>query len=397
MSYLIFVLKERRLLSFGLSLTFFSSFGQTFLIALFVPYFLHTFELSNAAFGSIYSVATLASALALPWLGQYIDRMPIRKYSMFVAVGLVAACLLVAISTNIAVLFLGIMILRLAGQGLSGHTAHTAMARYYDHQRGKALSVSSLGYPIGEGILPILIAGLLAVVHWRTAWGIIALMVAVILIPLLFRLVGRTEQEREIPLKKEESAGAIHQYIAIMREPLFYYITPAMLMPPFWVTGLFLYQISIADDFGWSTALIASAFMAFAGSRIVFSILVGPWIDRFTARRLYPFYLLPMILAMMVPIFWSGSGSAFLYMILLGVALGISGNIKSALFAELYGTEMLGTVRSLFGTAMIIATALSPFIFGFLLDLHTPLENILWMGIITSLLAGGLSLKVLRE
>ena len=397
MSYLIFVLKERRLLSFGLSLTFFSSFGQTFLIALFVPYFLPAFELSNAAFGSIYSVATLASALALPWLGQYIDRMPIRRYSIFVAVGLVAACLLVAISMHIAILFLGIMILRLAGQGLSGHTAHTAMARYYDHQRGKALSVSSLGYPIGEGILPLLIAGLLTLVHWRTAWGIIALLVAVILIPLIYRLVGKTEQEREIPISDKESGGAIHQYMEIMRQPKFFYITPAMLMPPFWITGLFLYQISIAGDFGWSTALIASAFMAFAASRIVFSIVVGPWIDRYSARRLYPFYQIPMILAMMVPIFWSGSFSAFLYMILLGVAMGISGNIKSALFAELYGTEIVGTVRSLYSTVMIVATAMSPFIFGFMLDLQTPIENILWMGVISSLLAGILSLKVLRE
>ncbi|MDR8393013.1 hypothetical protein NC796_17790 [Aliifodinibius sp. S!AR15-10] len=93
MSYLTFVLKERRLLSFGLSFTFFSSFGQTFLISLFVPYFLQDFQLSNAGFGSLYSGATLVSAAVLPWLGKWIDHIPLRLYSTFVAIGLIVASL----------------------------------------------------------------------------------------------------------------------------------------------------------------------------------------------------------------------------------------------------------------------------------------------------------------
>lgn len=85
--------------------------------------------------------------------------------------------------------------LRLAGQGLSGHTAETAMARYFKLQRGKALSVSSLGYPVGEGILPVAIAGLLAITSWRMTWGIIAAAIALIFIPFIFYVLKKTEIE----------------------------------------------------------------------------------------------------------------------------------------------------------------------------------------------------------
>lgn len=133
-----------------------------------MPYFLEDFALNNTSFGSMYSIATLVSAGTLPYLGQWIDHLPLRKYSLLVASGLVIASLRVAVSWHVALLFIGIILLRLSGQGLSSHTAQTAMARYFTDERGKALSISSLGYPIGEGILPLAIAGLLGIFSWRT-------------------------------------------------------------------------------------------------------------------------------------------------------------------------------------------------------------------------------------
>ena len=46
------------LLVFGLILTFFSSFGQTFLLSLYVPSIEALLGISNTAFGSLYAVAT---------------------------------------------------------------------------------------------------------------------------------------------------------------------------------------------------------------------------------------------------------------------------------------------------------------------------------------------------
>src|SRR5690625_192116 len=395
MTYLAFVLQERRLLTFGDSLTFFSSLGQTFLISLFVPFFLEDFALTNTGFGTMYSAATLISAASMPWLGQWIDRIPLRWYSLSVAIGLVIATSLVMLSWHIAILFTGILFLRLSGQGLSGHTAETAMARLYSRERGKALSVSSLGYPIGEAVLPVVIASLFTILHWRTIWGLLALSVLIVLIPLLYLLIGR-EREGKINPGKSGSVPerAFEKYPIIFRDPRIWFIIPTVLMPPFWVTGLFLYQISIGSHLGWSAGLIATAFISFAVFRIFSALTVGPLIDRFSAQALFPTLLLPMTAAFLVPMLFSGQWTPFLYMGLLGMTMGAGGNIKSALWAELFGTEMIGTVRSLFSSVMVFSTALSPSLFGWLLDIETHIYYIFVAGVITTLISALLALRI---
>lgn len=389
MSYLTFVLREKRILTFGLSFTFFSSFGQTFLISLFVPYFLSEFQLSNASFGSLYSAATLISALTLPYLGKWIDHLPLRQYSLYVAIGLLTASLTMALSWHIAVLFAGLLLLRLSGQGLSGHTAQTAMARYFIQERGKALSISSLGYPIGEGILPVAIAGLLSILSWRMTWIAFAGVIVLLFMPFIQTVLGKEERNRlnEFSKDKTDSAESARFYQKMFTNIQFWLLMPAVLLPAFWATALFLYQISLAEQLGWSAGLIASAFIAFAGFRIVSSLGVGPLIDRWSAQQLFPFYLLPFGAGLVVAWFHPGSWSAFLYMALLGVTLGIGSNIKSALWAELYGQEIIGTVRSLFSGLMVFSTALSPFMIGWLLDHNVSITTIL-AGAIITIIAG---------
>lgn len=395
MTYITFVLKERRLLSFGLSLTFFSSFGQTFLISLFVPFFLDAFVLSNAGFGTMYSVATLFSAFALPWLGQMIDRVPLRWYSFWVAVCLLIASLIVMVSWHVSVLFIGLIFLRLAGQGLSSHTAQTTMARFYDHQRGKALSISSLGYPMGEAVLPVIIVSALTVMHWRATWGVIALFIGLVLMPILYLLIGRNSVGKINPQDEQGSESSTREnYSVLFNDKRLYYLIPAVLIPPFWATGLFLYQVSVASDLGWTAGLIATAFVAFAIARILGSLAIGPAIDRFSAQSLFPFFLIPMIIGLTIPVFFSHNWAAFAYMALFGVTMGAGGTIKSALWAELYGASMIGTVRSLFSSFMVLSTSVSPFIVGWVLDLNIPITHLLVVAVLTSVTSAILSFRI---
>lgn len=386
MTYLSFVIKEKRLLSFALSFSFVSSFGQTFLLSLFVPYFLIAFDLSNASFGTLYSAATLTGAFALPYLGQWIDRIALRLYSMYVATGLLFAATLMSLFWHISVLFISILMLRLAGQGLSSHTAQATMARCYNGERGKALSISNLGFPLGEAVLPIAIAALLMVFHWRTTWALIAALIALVFIPVLWLLI-REQHDAAISGSGDDVSGsASDNYRAILSDHRIFFLMPAILIPPFWVTGLFLYQVSVGGELGWSTTLIASAFVAFAVARIVFGLISGPLIDRFSAQAVFPFYL--------IPIFYAGSWTAFVYMMLIGATLGLSGTVKSALWADLFGTSMIGTVQSLFASIMVFSTAMSPFLVGWMLDQSFGMATVLMIAVVTSILSALLSIAV---
>ena len=68
--YIRFLASYRTILAFGLVTALSSSFGQTFFISLFLPYFMVDFDLTKGDFGFLYGGCTLLSALpssAWPW------------------------------------------------------------------------------------------------------------------------------------------------------------------------------------------------------------------------------------------------------------------------------------------------------------------------------------------
>ena len=138
-----------RLLGFGFFMCLCSNFGQTFFISLFGGEVRAAFGFTHGGFGTIYSMATLVSAAFLLWAGRFVDRMSLAAFSAVVLGGLAGACLLFGRASGDAALFAAILFLRLFGQGLSGHTAITAMGRYFDSHRGRAVSIASLGHRIG--------------------------------------------------------------------------------------------------------------------------------------------------------------------------------------------------------------------------------------------------------
>lgn len=431
--YLRFFRREWRLVVFGAGMTFLSSGGQTFLVSLFVPHFLESFALDEAGFGTLYSAATLCSALLLSWVGAGLDRFRLDRFTVGVLSLLALSATVVGTVTHVAALGLGLVGLRLGGQGLSSHTALTTMARYYRRGRGKALSLASLGFPVGEAVLPLLLATTIAALGWRRTWGVVAGTV-VLAIPCLVWLlrsagvpldpreaaadagenaeVGAPEERDAAPSadpasrRKEpdgvdpesESDGGAEGWARsdVLRDPRFWCVLPAALLPPFWVTGFFLYQTTIAGLKGWSVARMASAFVAFALVRVLFSLAVGGGIDRSSARRIFPYSVLPMGAGMVVLLAAEGSWAAYTFMGLLGVSMGISGNVKSALWAELYGLRHLGAIKSMMASVTVVSTAASPALVGYVLSGAPRLEELL-IGGIASVVVGTLLAFYIRR
>lgn len=215
------------------------------------------------------------------------------------------------------------------------------------------------------------------------------LVIAIFFIPLVRLVLNKREYElakdKEPENDQQESGWIV--YRMLFRDIRFWLLVPAVLLPAFWATGLFLYQVSIAEQLSWSATLIASAFVGFAGSRIVSSLSIGPIIDYLSARQLFPFYLLPFGAGLVFAYYHPGNWSAFAYMIFIGITMGMGSNIKSALWAEFYGRDVIGTVRSLFSSLMVFSTALSPFLMGWAIDQNISMESIIFIAITTVILA----------
>lgn len=373
MAYFRFFLTHPRILSFGVLLTLFSSFGQTFLISIFVPDLLESFSLNTAQFGALYAGATLTSAVTLPFFGRMMDRVPLRPFALLVGLGLVFACIAMALAHNSFVLFVAILALRLTGQGLMSLTAATAMARFFDQGRGKALSVSALGYPLGEGLLPLAIVLLIHAVGWRISWGILALVVGLVLLPAIASLLHGFEGNN--PSRNRPATNTSKG--SLLKDHRFYLLIPGTLFIPLVLTALFLYQIPLAEFRGWTTETMAAAFIGFAIARMLFSLVAGQAIDRWGALRLLPWTLAPLAFGLLVLAFGHSPQTAFVYLFLAGVSQGMSSPTMTALWAEIYGVEAIGAVKSLFATLGIFATALGPLLLGWLLKHGIPFTKIL--------------------
>lgn len=378
------------LLAFGFALTFLSSFGQTFLVSLFVPSFLEDFALTQGGFGALYAAATLASAAFLPWAGGMIDRVRLNRFSVGVVMLMATSAGILALAWNPWVLLLGLFGVRLAGQGLSSHTALTAMARYHGATRGRALALSGLGFSAGEALLPLAASVAIGTLGWRVSWAMIAGLSVVAFVPSLLLLLRRSGVELDparLATPRGEGGAPSWSRRDVLRDPRFLGILPAALLTPFWITGLFLYQASIAEAKGWSLPLLASAFLAYAAMRVAASLAAGGLVDRYSARKLFPLTLLPMAGALLLLLGTAAPAPAaylYMYMAGLGVSVGMGATMKPALWAELYGLEHLGAIKSLLGTLMVVGTAASPLLLGILLDRGTPLDAVVWAGIVTT-------------
>lgn len=378
MSFRKLIKENKPLLLFGLLLTFFSGFGQTFLFALYVPELTRAFSLSNTAFGSIYAGATLASAAVLPFLGKQIDRYPLKHYSIGVVLLLATALLVAAVAPNVVVLAIGVWGMRLGGQGLMTHTSVTTMGRYFDRVRGKAISIATLGHPIGEALLPILAALAIGAFGWRTTLAGSSALLLLVLLPFLWKGVRFPE-----PLLKPVTGSGQQnkQWTSrsLLRSKYFYMIAPNVLLLPMLTTALFFYQIALADYKSWSVEWIAISFTAFAVASSLSMLLAGPLVDRFTAKNLFPFYYLPFMLALLLLAFLEGKWLAPAYLVLTGISVGFGSTIKSSVQAEIFGVASLGTVRSLFSTFTVVSTAVGPPLFGLLLDKGVDFGQLLLM------------------
>jgi MFS family permease len=384
-SYITLLKEHTNLIGFGFMLTFFSAFGQTFVIALYVPEIIRDFGLSNASFASVYAGATILSALCLTWAGRFIDLIDLRKYAWMVLGGMVLSLLIFSQANHIVWLVLGLWGMRLCGQGLMSHTAISTMARYFDHVRGKAISITTLGHPAGGAVFPLLIAFSISAFGWRYTLIGSAAVLALLLPPLVAWLLRKvnTDPAAFRPESDPQQAAAdqaekkVPSYQDIISKKIFWIIAPAAIALPLLNTAFFFYQIPLGESKGWSTEWVAGSFTAYAVAGAFFTIVAGQLIDRLSAARLFPFYLFPMLAAMLLVVFSDSPWITPAYLALIGITNGFGNPIKSALQAEAFGIEYIGAVRSLFTALMVVSTALGPALFGLLLDAGLSFEEVI--------------------
>jgi MFS family permease len=392
MIYLAFVRSNLRFLCFGVLLTASASFGQTFFIALYMGEARATFGLGHGDIGNLYLAGTLMSGFTMIWLGRLVDVMALRAVAMTVTAGLALGCVVMAWTPAAWTMAVAFFLLRLFGQGMMTHTAITGTARHFEADRGKAVGIVSSGQPLAESVLPIIAVALTAAIGWRWSWAVYTGLLVLVAVPAIYALLAAHGAAR--PSRHGQGLGrprevAGHQWTRteVLRDLRFYLLVPAVLAPAYVSTGLIFHQAHTAEVRGWSLTWIATCFVGYAVAKGVATFLLGPVVDRWTARRVARLVPLPLALSAAVLAGLTHEIGAFIYLATLGAASGASQTAMNAMWAEMYGTRHLGSIRAMAFSLSVTATAIAPASMGWWIDAGAGIEAIAWGCVIYTLIA----------
>ncbi|MDG4718888.1 MULTISPECIES: MFS transporter [Thalassospira] len=401
MQFLLLLRQAPRQLAFGALHSFGSSFGQTFLVALFVPFISASLGLNETEFANIYAGITIGSALCLPVVGRWIDKVDILAYSLATMALLALGCVMISLASNVWMLIAALFVLRLAGQGLMTHVSMTGIARYFSKHRGRALAVASFGFPLAEAILPATLLALIATFGWRYTYAGSAAFIVGILIPLAIVLIRGDQKFRAAPTRKDkataktttaangesqttlnagnsiDSPSSDREHPRLFRSLYVWFCMPMLAAPPLIMTALFFHQGAISThkdiELGW----FAAGFTVFAITSVMGAFGSGPLIDKHSARRLFPWHLIPMMAGIIVLAIGQQPFVILIYMGLVGITVGFATTLRTAIIPELVPLDEIGAVRSTLTAVMVLASAMGPAIYGWMFAADISIEVML--------------------
>lgn len=360
----------------GVLLTFLSCFGQTFFIALFASQIRAEFGLSHGQWGGIYSLGTAASAIVMVWSGVLTDHFRVRVLGAVVLVLLAAACLAMAGARGAWSLPFIIFALRFGGQGMLGHIAVVAMARWFVATRGRALAIATLGFSVGEAFLPLMVVSMMATQSWHVIWMLSA-GVAVAGIPILWALLTQ-ERTPQSASAASNSSGMCQRHWTrreCLRHRLFWFMVPALLGPSAFGTAFFFQQVHFAEIKGWAHLELVTLFPVFTAVSIATMLLSGWALDKLGTARLLPWSQLPMLAAFLVFSQTQTLSGALIGLVFMGITSGANTTLVAAFWAEFYGTRHIGAIKSAAAAIMVFGSAIGPAITGVLIDFGVGLQT----------------------
>jgi len=361
-----------------------SGFGQTFFIGLFGAPFLDQISLTPATLGYLYGSATLISGLSMFWLGELADRLALHRAIVVGLLVLAMGCVLIFNAKNPMTLWLGFLFLRLGGQGLTGHLAVVAAARYAVFNRGRSVAMASYGFILAEAVFPLLVAVLLGLLDWRVVWLLAAGLILMVALPMLVHIATRFSDSPwpgvEDRLTDHKVDDIVLSRWSLLRQSQFLLSLPMVLASAFVITAIFLHQATLAELKQWELVEVAQAFVLFAVFQAMAAFVTGRLVDAFGSRVLLRFFLWPMVGALLALAYWPSDSSIWFVFIGLGLSAGANGVISGAIWAELFGLRQLGLIRGVYAAFMVVASAISPMLLGQYLASALPLSWVAWIG-----------------
>jgi len=338
----------------------------------------------------------------LTFIGQLIDRFGNRRVGVVISIVFSIVLVLMSLVTGPLMLFIGFISIRGFGQGAMQLVNSTVIAQWFIRRRGTMMSIALVMFALFNGVYVVLLQRLLEVIHWRQAWVILGIGVAVTILPLtIFLMQNRPEDfglkpDGHAKLTKRQQNAVIDEdnwtLREAMRTPTFWIFVYVRFLPPCWITGLVLHQISVFGELGYTPNVAAETFATASFLTAIMSISGGILVDRLPANIVLSLISGVLILMTWLPMSMTVPSLLLVYAASIAIVNGLGGVFDGAVWTNYFGRLHQGKIRGFATTVMVAGTALGPILFGWSLDSTGSYDFALWIGVIASVIATILSL-----
>ena len=367
---------------------FLSAPGQSYSVAAVKDPMRIDLGLSETQYSLAYAVATVVSAVLLPFTGRLTDRFGARIILPLLGIGLGAACFAMSQVTSLPQLYCCFMVVRSLGQGALILVAGWLIGEWFCRRRGMATAIAGLGGGLSVMTIPLLNNWFVENYDWQTAWIALSVLVAgLLVIPAAVFVRDRPEDiglhpdglepmsappdddpESKTDGTAEGPTSENWTVADVIRNPTFWKLLSVPATSGMVGTGLVFHQVALLGTHGVSRGWALGMMTLQAGFATLLTFPAGWATDRWPNRFLLLTAMCSLALAVTLLLTLPSVWFVFVYALLLGLHGSILRSTGNVVWINYYGRANQGAVRGVSYAVMILAAAVGPLPLAFSID-----------------------------
>ncbi len=364
--------------------------GQTVGVSVFTDPVKDALGLSRNQFSNAYMIGTLLSAFFVARAGVLFDAYGARYVAFFAAFFLGISLLLCAVSVEISegikallsvnswTIPFGLMtilffFIRFTGQGVLTMASRNMIMIWFDKNRGKVNSVSSIAVSLGFSSSPIFISKLIDDHGWEMAWQILAICLFIFSFCIIQLYRDRPEDfnlkpdgaSKKIKSSTPEKTETNFTLKEAKKTRAFWMFGMTLAFNSFFITGFTFHVVSIFGSQDYSKTQAIAVFVPIAVIAISVSTFCNILSD-YISHKIYLYIMLTSgVLASLGLLFLSQTFGVYMLMAGLGVFGGLFAVVNAVTWPRFFGRKYLGAITGKVMSFLVIGSAIAPSLFSY--------------------------------
>lgn len=325
------------------------------------------------------ALVNLMAAVIAPWVGNALDRYPIKRIMAAGACISAAGFFMLSFVQSMGQFYFVLISLTAIGTATMGQMATGKLvANWFSAKRGTALGIATMGVSLSGMVMPPVTTWLIETYGWRGSLEIFGFGTLLIVLPLVLIFVVNTPQEKnlepdgkpqiptdnKVDIKPIEVAG----WRSIIRMPHFWGVSITFSLLFCGMGATLTNLIPLARDLGFEQYQAAFALSAGALTGVIGKVFFGVLSDRANAR----FALTSVIVTQWIGIFLIANADHYTTLVIassiFGFGMGGVVPLHAMVVSTLFSLNTFGKVMGLMRPMMIPIQTIGLPLSGYIYD-----------------------------